>query len=1143
MMNSTRTNLNHPPSSAFETMIPHAQIHETLLANTSWGVLRMKVPYTCSVDSKEYEYRLPNNLIFMDGGGGWYARKNYTGAADVLNKEIAPHNPFRYDLYMDNPTDDVLKVWDVYTTKSELVGVYDLKIEPAHDLRKQPHNLLKGVDISPGETNAYIATIFFMPEQFNHTNFHSLTDLGFLELRTSVGDFSIGLDYVPNRYRWGAIHGIGSNHSTVGNLELAKSYKLSRLWDYTRTVQSNYTNHSMINLYHKSDQYQDIETHQFLKQMSGRDRSARLGSHLFDENDPVLLTQPSLIDFGVITTGSRSLRMPINLANTKPQMLRIMRISVSIHMTTDDGTVPLNADPHDFEAGIDFMGGDMTAVDEDEDSMYYEFPHELLMAPHDTYLFPIHIWCRFTVSPEHTVTPRMYRGSIVFRSQPDIPKRQSYGEWMEKDVLDDPLYPRLITALPFRVAVIPGNFRISTDSLLFPSHYTMLSEEELSSAKRRNKIRKPDYIDRFLHVTNNFDVPITITGMGISYTHEFDFCNSIFSIPAPDSSWDEKWRTAESQTNWKLPIRFFFDRHLDSIRFSKKCILTLETDKVGKQFLPLIIHNGEVIAEVQRGEGDVQSNECIIAAPNGTMIKERGILCLQDWIENKKQSKAFSKAVKRMNEEMKSTCRENTIKGTAEMDYFQSLSLNKQPHLIQPLMIELGAVRSDTVVQSSILLTNMNPAPVEVTATSAGFDYMALQIGHKPASVPVAIESMPQESYIKYFLTHSGVARSFLSKLKYKVDISLSPRASNSELHSLYENQAIDHMTEDSNEFQINEMTQAIEEKLTCAAGLIVSMDGSYHKQFTSRLVSTKKWKIPPGGVARFAVGIRTPNRDELKSDLSSFIATGLILETNKGQVFPVILSYSVLLGQLNLLPSNSSQVVKHHKDKKILYRPSTLPIPMTIRDATSQMNPPSRGIPLSIENTFSKEIYLGEIKSCNRWFDFSRTKNSINVNATSSSLSNYLLIKAMNKSSVDSSPLVPVGNVYTSASCADESGRASFFSCALQWLADREKIQPIGCGLAEEETFTFTADLDSQVDKTMKQMKMETIKFLMDAVMYFKTRQGVCMHELFLIVYSITVNSSPPSLPPQLEDIYFKRILIPYKGLVKHGMLFQHMV
>ena len=1091
MMNSTRTNLNHIPPSAFETIMPYAEIYETLLANTSWGVLRMKVPYTCSVDSKEYEYRLPNNLIFMDGGGGWYARRNHTRAADVLNKEIASHNPFRYDLYMDNPTNDVLKVFDVYTTKSELVGVYGMKMEPTYDLGKWPYNVLKGVDISPGETNAYIASISFMPEQFNHTNFHSLTDLGFLELRTSAGDFSIGLDYVPNRHRWGVIHGVGSNHSTVGNFEMAKSYKLFKLWDYLRTVQSNYANHSMINLYHKSDKYQDIETHQFLKQMGGHDRSARLGPDLFDENDPVLLTQPSIIDFGLITTGSSLLRMPINLANTKSQMLRIMRISVSIHMTTDDGIVPLKADPHDLEVGIDFMGGAMTPLDEDEDSMYFEFPHELLMAPNDTYLFPIHIWCKFTVSPEHAVTPRTYRGSIVFRSQPDIPKRQSYDEWIEQAVLDDPLYPRLITALPFRVAVLPGNFRISTDSLLFPSHYTMLSEEELSHAKLRNKIKKPDYVDRFLDVTNNFVVPITITSMEISNTREFGFCNSIFSIPAPDSSWDANWRTAKSQANWKLPIRFFFDLHLDSIQFSKKCILTLETDKVGKQSLPLIIHNGELIAEVQHGEGDMQSNECVISAPNGTLIKESGILCLHDWIENKPQSQAFSKAVKRMNKEMKSTCPENANKATAGMNYFQSLSLNKQPHSTQPLMIELGAVRSDTVVQRSILLTNMNPAPVEVTATSAGFDYMALQIGHKPASIPDALEQMPQESYIKYFLTHSGVARSFLSKLKYKVDISLSPRAINSDLHSLYENQAIDSVTEDSNDFQINEMVQAREEKLTCAAGLIVSMDGSYHKQFTSRLVSTKKWKIPPGGVARFVVGIRTPNRDELKSDLSSFIATGLMLETNMGQVFPVILSYSVLLGQLNIVPSNSSQVDKQDTDKKIPHRPSTLQIPMTIRDATSQLDLPSGGIPLSIENSFSKEIYLGEIKSCNRWFDFSRMKNSINGNATSTSLSSYLIIEAMNKSSVDPSPLVPVGEVYTSASCLDESGHASFFSCALEWLANRERIQPIGCGLTDEETFTLTEDLGGQVDKTMKELKMESINLLMDAVMYFKTRRG----------------------------------------------------
>lgn len=1036
----------------------------------------MKVPYTCSVDSKEYKYGLPNNLVFMDGGGGWYARTNNTRPS--ANEQ---ENIFLYDLYMDNPSPDALKVLDIFATRPELIVVQDANSETRNLL----YNPLVAVTIPPGKSNEYVATVRLLPDQLTFSDISSVTDLGYLELRTTAGDFSIGLDFIPNRNRWGVIHGIGQNHSTVGNLELTKSFKLSKLSAFL-TVSEDHPYHnnsaSTVNLYRKSDSYQADRTRQFLDQMTQQNRYTSLNDGSFTENDAFLLAQPSSINFGVITSGSRAIRIPINLANTSPFVLTVMRISVSMRMITDEGFVPLESDHHDLKVGIEFEGCHMIPLH--QNGSLYEFPHTMMLLPTTAYHYPISVWCRFIVSPDHALTPRKYVGSIVIRSKANLSPFMSYDDWTQESLLDNPISHRSVTAVPFQVSVIPGNFRISTDSLLFPSHYTMLPPEELSESKRRNKKKVPDYVDRLLEVTNNFMVPITITSMEISNSLEYSLCNSIFSIIPPTDSLDDPWQTAQTNQTWRIPIRFTFSSYLKYIKVSRKCILSLETDLVGKQSLPLIIHSGELLAEVQNGDGGMQGNECVITT-NGTLSRDKGLACLSNWIETKKDGQFFSTVMKELKKQSKvDSCRESTNTKSPAEDYFESLLSKRNPHRMEPILLKLGAVSSGSIVKRSILLTNLNPSAVEVTASSSVFDDMNVTIGHKATSIPYALDRMPRrDGHIKWFLSHSTTARSFLSKFNYKVDISLSPRATAGELQSLYGAQAVEFAFQDSSDYKANEIHKTANETMTCTAGFIVSTDGNYRKSFTSRGVGSKKWKIPPGGVARFEVTLRTPDRTELKSDMSSFIATGLALETNFGQAFPIILSYSVLLGHLQLVPSRSVHITNETGQQASDSQPS-MQIPMTIRDALTHSN--SGGLPVSIQSTFSKKVFLGEIKSCNRWFDFSRkSKDSPPSDSEGTFLSNYLPVKAMNNSLADSPTVISVGEVYSTVSCLDEAGTSSFFSCALLWLNYRASIKPDGCGLADQDLFL------SKSETSMNQLKSDATEALVHAVGYFTRPNG----------------------------------------------------
>lgn len=1068
----------------------------------------MKVPYVCSVDSKEYTYGLPNNLIFMDGGGGWYARRNATpschGDDTNMSKLLHSQDPFVYNIYMDNPSKERIQVWEVFTTKSQLVTVETQKSSSSEASTYYP---FVGVNISPRENHVYIATIRLLPHHLSHSLLSSLTDLGFLQLRTSVGDFSIALDFIPNRHRWGVVHGIGSNYSTLGNVELTKTHKLqslqnqissSKLWE---SVQSEKL--SIINFYRRADSDQSRATDHFINQIVEQGRMVALDAFRYVEGSPVLLAQPTSINFGVITTGTRAMRLPVSLANASPTALCIVQISVTMQMITEDGTAALVDDPHEFSVGVDFMGGHMIPLSQNGSS--YEFPHKICISPGISFQYPINVWCKFLVSRGHPVTPRSYIGSIILRTTQKKKTLKSYEDWRQETLLNDPWSRKFVTVVPFQVSVIPGNFRISTDSLLFPTHQSMLSAEELSAVKRHSKSEVPDYFDRVLELANNFVVPIAISSMEISNSRDYGLCNSVFSIPTSDSSNDSNWQWADSNQIWKLPIRFTFSGVLRNVRVPTKCILTLETDRVGKQSLPLIIYSGELIAEVQNEEGGVMNNECVISTKDN-LVKGRGLACLYDWMESKAEGRVFRDKV--MERVIKSRCCSQAFQDKSPPEkYFSSLLSGSFLNDLEPVLIKLGAVSSGSVVTRSLLLTNLNPAAVEVTASSAAFDNMNVAIGHTSISILNALEQIGPSDDIQYFLTNSPLARSFLSKLKYKVDISLSPRAILGELHSLYFGQAALQLFQNSSEFEHNEIFNQREENMDCSAGLVFSTDGSYSKVLTSRRAGIKKWSIPPGGVARFTVTVRTPDRLELKSDLSSFVATGLALETNHGQGLPIILTYSVLLGKLHLMPSGTNTVDKDAR-QMATNRVSLLKIPLFVRDNTSGPDLSGRqGVPISIESTFSEDIFLGEIKSCNRWFKFTHLpkqsvqehdKNSTDLDSSAERtfLSNYLTVKGVNKSLGNTPAVLHVGHVYSAVSCSHESGDRSFFACALEWLQRRENIQPHGCGLSEESSVIIPSNINSDETK-IAAVKNEAINFLNDAVTLLSQRQGVLFHSL----------------------------------------------
>ena len=223
---------------------------------------------------------------------------------------------------------------------------------------------------------------------------------------------------------------------------------------------------------------------------------------------------------------------------------------------------------------------------------------------------------------------------------------------------------------------------------------------------------------------------------------------------------------------------------------------------------------------------------------------------------------------------------------------------------------------------------------------------------------------------------------------------------------------------------------------------------------------------IPPGGVARFDVQVRAPSQSSLKNDISQLLATGLVLSTSYGEVLPIVSTFEALQGQLHVSHVSASGGLSDEKgyfrgdnNVSIIRVPLGLSWDSTRRNlnATStyllippapnnqairktsilsedaNIKPPRDGISLFLKSTFSREVRLLKVESCNPWFQ-------------------VFLNDAVGDQEMDENFGINIGAVRSVVSCDDGDGQTrdhpSYYQCALKWLEKRAELQPRGCGL-----------------------------------------------------------------------------------------------
>jgi len=1140
-----------PPSENYDAVnLSKHQIYETIVANTSWGVLQMKVPNVCSPPSKEYEYGLPNNLIFLDGGGGWYARRNTTPTAELAHlfgdTTIMPakdsSDPFVYNVYMNNPSEKEVRIVEVFTTKPDLVG---LEMRCNKTVDANVYYPLIGSRILPGRNNIYVGTVRLFPENFQSNNLlSSMQELGFLVIRTNIGLFATALDFIPNRSGREYVLGVSTNYTTLSDIHLIRDQIVgSSLKDITKSADVKPSNDdaisttplSVIKTYHLHEQ--TPETRSFF--MSNMAHNMRIIPYRkkYVPNTPILRAEPNEIDFGIITSGSRTAMAPIHLANPTNETIRMIRMSVVMKTVMEEGVniTELADEPHRLEIGLgysDFLpnwGISSQSRNSTTGREDFLFAYEIMIPGQEMLENALNVWCKFSATPGEKILPRSYKGSIIFRFTRS--SESSYEHWEEQFMRfgeDSEGLNNYVTKVDFKGSILPGAFGIPPESLMFPTHSSMLpainKQSKIESVLGKNQ----EYYDRDLEVMNNFGVPISITGM---HLHEpaSEFCRSRFSMPTFGKDISGNWPIAAEGEKWKgLTVRYHLHHDANLGPYPLQCILTFETDRVGNQSLPLVVYSGNLIGEIERPD----SSRAIPACFEGG--DESGMTCVKEWMETTSEGGVLRGALRDMHKGRGSWPRSCSPKKTVE-SYFRSLCSGSYPsNFLKPVIVPFGAVSAGSVVIRSFYLANLNPLPVEVAATSSAMGNMEVTIGHIPNYLPDMLNEAKGNDDLKYFLQQSTFAQDVFSKLQHKVDITLSDRAKGGELESWFYRQrvvqAATNVTLVSNISELQEME--------CSGGFVLSTDGSYEESITSKRSASGKISIPAAGVARFEIAVRIQKRSVLRNDVTPFVSSGLMLETNYGQAMPIVITYRALSGQLELKPSleigNSfycglsyedaskacsipcpsmsslecpgnmgcwastscnatkddadadkpSDVSSGHNNSALLVpgEPLTVEVPITLRDIGSAAVPFNNGISLSIESTFSHDILLSEVHSCNKWFNVFIP----GINGTDSGhiSSQFLPIKGRdeNKSSGQSPSLNSFGTVYSALTCSHPSKDNSFYACALEWLERRDHIQPSGCGLSEVSSI-------KSVESNVKSVKSNAITAIRDVVTFLSVR------------------------------------------------------
>lgn len=472
---------------------------------------------------------------------------------------------------------------------------------------------------------------------------------------------------------------------------------------------------------------------------------------------------------------------------------------------------------------------------------------------------------------------------------------------------------------------------------------------------------------------------------------------------------------------------------------------------------------------------------------------------------------------------------------------------------LNPILIKVGAIADGDTETLPLYMTNYNPTPITTTVDVGEVEGMSIAVGRDEATgkgdgvsildiLPVRPVGLGKKgrgvkgrfrghplNALRQFLRKNEIAKDFFDRLPFRDDISMDRSAVSRfpVLRKLYREDAVARYHKSLLPMYLRNRTSS-----DCDSSVQPSLYGSFSKKLSlssrkllgpviiscdrkssrrlsvcSRAAATVRSAdlkregtsivIPPGGVARFDVRVRSPATRVLEKDITQFVATGLVLSTDLGEVLPIIVSFDALQGKLEL--SNLPSIEHHCNDCTQYVQHGTVRVPARLfgsppfEKASSPIKIPPHGVrsfadlanqaivprnvsfadsgvSLFMKSSFLRNIYLRKIVSCNPLFRVTLVDETFEADA-------------------DPFLGVYIGSISSSVSCDSINGASpnasqfpSFFRCVFSWLANRAELQPRGCGTTASRDvrrrLTKDGDVDEAtgIDNLIKLLKRTTL-------------------------------------------------------------------
>jgi hypothetical protein len=557
------------------------------------------------------------------------------------------------------------------------------------------------------------------------------------------------------------------------------------------------------------------------------------------------------------------------------------------------------------------------------------------------------------------------------------------------------------------------------------------------------------------------------------------------------------------------------------------CYLRLTTEpNTGVHLTPLVIYPGQVDVSAGLIQSDLSAETPSSLKPkDDNAVWHRSIVgfdSLVTWFQETTAGHALRSVLNSSMDKRKSPERDLHLLGR----YLYSLarqSMELDNAKLRPVLLKVGAIAQSEMETLPLYLTNHNPIPITIMIDVGEVEGMSISLGRDPSigrgdgnslldyfprkagnnsAAEPRIQSGPLSGHpvngIRQFLLSDGVAESFLTQFPYRDAVSLSEAAVAKQplLRQLYRKYALGgfHKASHPVRFTPDAWSQceqsehpplygSFDKKLPAGrmpGPIIVSSDGETVRRLpvcwdrdsepADRRSDGSSVVLPPGGVARFDINLRAPPSSVLGNDITEFVATGLVLSTDHGEVMPILVAFDALKGKLEVshIPVPLAEEPVGHQDppqSKSFPRDGVIRVPVglfvepsTTRNAALKIPPRTSqslanlahadivtrnaslagesSVSLFMKSSFSRDVRLREVSSCNPWFE---------------------VVLNDEKSEFEADPYlgVNIGAVSSIVSCRDAydglanpSAFPSFFRCALNWLAKRAELQPRGCGL-----------------------------------------------------------------------------------------------